>query len=626
MKVFHLFIWMILFGFTSTYGAEPLRLPGANDIRIIPYLSEYIDCSCSENASEVLKKWKAGQFKKLSGATVVNKGVTDCVHWFALHVINDSKYRENYLWSFYNDGIKFNVFELDSLGNKIIRSTQGSHFQRLSERDVPIRPVSFEFPMEAAEEKVFLLRTEVFGRQNLYFPTDISTKSDILIYELGFSFLLGRYFGFFFFAIVFNLCLFLILKKRFYAMMLGYISSLLAFNMIEYLHDVYVIPDGLYAVWTQIPKLTFLALTLYFNVYVFMTFVQQKKYFPNLSKKLILLNKLVLSATLIYLLLHFALNSNTYLVRVFQLIFAALLLTQTAFLLVNIWYCIKGKSPYIFHYLLGNSLIFLSVVMYLLNTFDIFYFPQFVRPGNIIFAFSVEIIYLMIVFSVKYKQDFDHFVADLAFAENKRRMLALELVMIQEKERSRIAQDIHDGIGGTLQGLRLLLSAEQLQQKNKVQEMLKDINGDFKRLIHQLAPKNLKSLGLCGSIQHDALTYGSVPKIELQCFGDEKVMPFDMKIHLFRIYQELITNALKHAIGVTLIEVDLAIDDHEVRLLVQDNGQGVATCMPENGNGIGMHSIRSRVDYYRGTFDFYLTKSGCSAQVIIPFKTNVDKI
>ena len=626
MKIFHLFIWMILFGFTSIYGAEPLRLPGANDIRIIPYLSEYIDCSCSENASQVLLKWKTGQFKRLSDATVVNKGVTDCVHWFALHVINDSKHREKYLWSFYNDGIKFNVFELDSLRNKIIRTAQGSHFQRLSEREVPIRPVSFELPMEAGEEKFLLLRTEVFGRQNLYFPTDISTKSDILIYELGFSFLLGRYFGFFFFAIVFNLCLFLILKKRFYAMMLGYISSLLAFNMIEYLHDVYVVPDELYAVWTQIPKLTFLALALYFNVYVFMTFVQQKKYLPKLSKKLILLNKLVLTATLIYLLLHLALNSNTHLVRVFQLIFAALLLTQTVFLLVNIWYCIKGKSPYIFHYLLGNSLIFLSVVMYLFNTFDIIYFPQFIRPGNIIFAFSVEIIYLMIVFTVKYKKDFDHFVADLAFAENKRRQLALELVMIQEKERSRIAQDIHDGIGGTLQGLRLLLSAEQLQQKNKVQEMLKDINGDFKRLIHQLAPKNLKSLGLCGSIQHDASSYGSVPKIELQCFGDEKVMPFDMKIHLFRIYQELITNALKHALGVTLIEVDLAIDDHEVRLLVHDNGQGVATCIPENGHGIGMHSIRSRVDYYRGTFDFYLTKSGCSAQVIIPFKTNVDKI
>src|SRR5690606_19558752 len=148
--------------------------------------------------------------------------------------------------------------------------------------------------------------------------------------------------------------------------------------------------------------------------------------------------------------------------RTFQNIFVAILLLQVLYLLVNIVVSALRKTPYIGHYLIGNSLLFLSVILYLLNSFHLLYLPQIFLPGNIIFSFAVETIYLMIVFTVKYKRDFDRFAKEITAGERRRKRLAAGLISVQERERQRIAQDIHDGIGGSLQGLRLMLAGENL--------------------------------------------------------------------------------------------------------------------------------------------------------------------
>lgn len=625
MKYLHLLAWILCANVSLSFAADTLKLSGANDIRIVRYLQEYVDCSCNENAGQVMEKWRQGSFREMAPARVVNRGVTNCNHWFALVLHNESPYRENYLWSFYNDGIHFTLYEPDPELGVFLREGRQSHYLSLSDRSVPLRAISFPLPLEAGETKSLLLKTEVFGRQNLYFPTDISTQSDILAYELEFSFLLGRYYGFFFFAIIFNLCLYVVLKKRFYAMMLGYTCSLLAFNMVEYLHDVYLIPDVFYIWWAKIPKLVFLALTLFFNVHVFMTFVQQHRYFPKLGRLMELMNKLVLATTGIFLLLHVLLNGEPQWLQVLQTGFVAVLFVQTVVLLLNIGVALRKGTPYIWHYLLGNSLLLVSVTLYLLNAFNILYLPQFVKPGNIIFAFCVESIYLMIVFTVKYKQDFERFANDIAIGEEKRKRLATELVSVQERERTRVARDIHDGVGGTLQGLRLLLSTENLKAGEKIGEMLRDINGDFKRLIHQMAPRSLENQGFFGAIRANAGSYGEVPVIHVQCIGDEEVVPWDMKINIFRIYQELMTNVLKHAKGVSNVEVDLAVDKQEIRLMVVDDGKGTESdCLPDN-TGMGMQSIRSRVDYYGGNMDVLFSDKGCSVIIILPLDNTKEK-
>lgn len=250
------------------------------------------------------------------------------------------------------------------------------------------------------------------------------------------------------------------------------------------------------------------------------------------------------------------------------------------------------------------------------------HYAQLVQPGNLIFSFAFEVFYLMIVFSVKYKNDLDQFSEDLILAERQRIHLTSELISTQEKERMRVAQDIHDGIGGSLQAFRMLLGQEQLENEEKLNGILKTINSDFRHLIHQLSPKNLKSLGLFVTIENEMSRWGDSPTVELNLIGDESLLPWEMKINLYRIYQELTTNALKHAKDLSCLNISIAIDLDEIRLMVDDDGKKeVGIEEFENAPGFGIGNIRTRVAYYNGKMHIENTPNGTSIIINLPLKT-----
>lgn len=618
------FIFLLCCVFPSFADAknDTLRISGANNMPVVGYLQEYIDCSKRQTVTQVNAKWREGMFTPAKSGGVVNKGVGDCTYWYSLVIRNEYRYRQDYLWNFYNDGIQFTLYELDSIGN-IEKIDSLLHQTPLSRREVQIRSLSFLISMNPQELKVLLLKVEPLSRKNVYFPTDISTYRDILTYELDFSFLLGRYYGFFFFAVIFNLFLFLVLKQRFYAVMLGYVVSLLAFNMVEYLHDIYIIPESIYPLWSKIPKQAFLALTLYFNIWVFQDFVNLRRYLPRLNTWLVRMNKAVLALTIVFILGKVIVYKAVGLMSYADDIFVLVLLIQSFLLLFVLLVCIFRAVPYIYHYLAGVSLLLVSMVLYLFNTFDIWYLPQFVLPGNIIFAFAFEVVYLTIVFSVIYKRDLDRFSKELMALYSTNRTLAEEVISVQEKERMRIGQDIHDGLGGAIHGLRLLLASEGIKQKDKLEYFLTQIGADFRHLVRTLYPTQLKVLGLFEAIRQDAGRYNSV-KIAVSCIGSDILISKDLQVSVYRMYQELLTNAIKHAEDCTAIEISLAIEDSELRLMVEDNGSKIwEVGRVTGGQGIGLLSIRTRVGYHSGRMDIDNSEAGTSVVITLPLISSI---
>lgn len=608
------------------FASDTLRLAGPGNDWLPEYLSEFKDCSKEETASSLLRKFKKNQFSKVEKgkvSNVINRGLTHCVHWFALVVKNESDRPQDYLWNFYNEGINFTLYEADLDTEKILNEESLSHHISRVNRSVPLRSISFKVSMMPGETKTLLVKTEPIGRKNLYFPTDISTEADILWWELDFSFLLGRYYGFFFFAAIFNFCLFIILRKRFFGDMLGYVLSLLAFTMVEYLHDLYLIPESVYPYWAKIPRVFFLGLALYFNIRIFQDFVQFKKYLPKFDKYLRIIGNTSLVIAYLFLLIHFFNLLSVDLLQLTKVYYNVFLLVQLVVFLIGIIVAIKKKIAYVWHYLGGNSLIFISVILYILNnTFEVIHHRQFINPGNLIFAFAFEVVYLMIVFALKYKNDFDQFTLHLKKAEQERILLTSELISTQEKERMRVAQDIHDGIGGSLQAFRMLLGQEKLQNEEKLNTILKTINSDFKHLIHQLSPKNLKTLGLFPTIEDETSRFGDSPSVELNLIGDESLLPWEMKINVYRIYQELTTNALKHAENLNALSISIAIDLEEIRLMVEDNGkQKISIEEFEKTDGFGISNIRTRVAYYNGCMHIDNTTQGTSIIINLPLKT-----
>lgn len=611
--------------FGQNFASDTLRLSGANEDSLPEHLLEFKDCTRKETASTLLGKFMKNEFsetEKGNVSNVINRGLNSCVYWFALVIKNESDKPEDYLWNFYNENILFTLYEADTDLGRILKEESLSHHIPRKARSVPLRSISFRISMMPGETKTLLVKTETIGRKNLYFPTDISTEADILWWELDFSFLLGRYFGFFFFAATFNFFLFIILRKRFFGDMLGYILSLLAFNMVEYLHDLYLIPAAIYPFWVLIPRVFFLGMALYFNIRIFQDFVQLKKFLPKFYNCLQIMGNISLAVAFLFLAAHLISSPSTDFQQNLKVYYNLFLLCQLALFLVGIIVSVRKKVVYIWHYLGGNSLIFISVILYILNnTFELIHLPQFFMPGNLIFSFAFEVVYLMIVFALKYKNDFDKFALYLKKAEKERVQLTSELISTQEKERMRVAQDIHDGIGGSLQAFRMLLGQEKLQNEEQLNNILKDINSDFRHLIHQLSPKSLKNLGLFPTIENDISRFDGTTQIKSNLIGDESLLPWEMKINVYRIYQELITNAMKHAHDLSILNVSIAIDVDEIRLMVEDDGkQKISIEEFERTQGFGISNIRTRVAYYNGKIHIDNTAQGTSIIINLPIQ------
>lgn len=197
--------------------------------------------------------------------------------------------------------------------------------------------------------------------------------------------------------------------------------------------------------------------------------------------------------------------------------------------------------------------------------------------------------------------------------EKHHQLIATQLVLQgEESERSRLARDLHDGLGGLLSGIKLtlsgikgnlLLSPESVDRFNKALNMLDSSIQELRRVAHNMMPEALVKFGLndalsdfCHGIANNEI------EIKFQHFGVEARFESKIEIGIYRIAQELINNALKHS-RATLILVQIIQEDDRVCLTIQDNGKGFDAGILKTSKGAGIANIRSRVESLNGVFD-----------------------
>lgn len=192
-------------------------------------------------------------------------------------------------------------------------------------------------------------------------------------------------------------------------------------------------------------------------------------------------------------------------------------------------------------------------------------------------------------------------------------VIALKSMMEgEEKERSRLAKDLHDGLGGLLSSTKLHFSKigsenevlHQSENFKKALELLDTTSSEARKISHNLMPGALVKFGLVEALQDfcNNISTSNSLKIEFQSFGIEKRLPEAIEIMVYRIVQELINNTIKHAKASEVI-VQLMGSEKGLHLTVEDNGCGFD---PENLNkpGVGINNIRSRVEFLNGLLEF----------------------
>lgn len=201
------------------------------------------------------------------------------------------------------------------------------------------------------------------------------------------------------------------------------------------------------------------------------------------------------------------------------------------------------------------------------------------------------------------------------------------LIEGEEKERHRVAKELHDGVNGDLAAIKYKLSSLLEMNNNVIKEAITMIDDSCKQvraISHNLIPPSLENFNLIEATQVYCSNINDVTQdlqIAFQHLGEDTDLPKKAEVNAFRIIQELVSNSLRHAEAKN-INVQISSRDNSIQITVEDDGKGFDKNNIDS-NGIGLNNVQSRVDYLNATTDFISNNEGTSYTIEID-KQNVN--
>jgi signal transduction histidine kinase len=185
----------------------------------------------------------------------------------------------------------------------------------------------------------------------------------------------------------------------------------------------------------------------------------------------------------------------------------------------------------------------------------------------------------------------------------QRRNLVRRLLAAGEEERRRIARELHDEVSQLLTVIQLSLDRVEADapELRRAQELLTETQREIHRVIFDLRPSLLDDLGLPTAIKWYARNYLEAEGLDVRLeVEDELQVPAAVEITAFRIYQEIVTNILRHAKAET-VSVELYTDGGNLVLAVEDDGAGFEP--GQRAAGAGIVGMRERAELVGGRLD-----------------------
>lgn len=199
--------------------------------------------------------------------------------------------------------------------------------------------------------------------------------------------------------------------------------------------------------------------------------------------------------------------------------------------------------------------------------------------------------------------------------ETEKQLAATEAVLKgEEQERTRLAKDLHDGLGGMLSGIKyslstiqgnLIMTPDNHQAFERSMDMLDSSINEMRRVAHNMMPESLLKFGLDAALRDfcKGIRQSGALEVTYQSIGlENQSVDQTIAITIYRIVQELISNSIRHAAAKTAI-VQLTKTDGLITVTVEDNGQGFDPNALAKSSGIGWSNIKNRIAFLKGKLD-----------------------
>lgn len=221
--------------------------------------------------------------------------------------------------------------------------------------------------------------------------------------------------------------------------------------------------------------------------------------------------------------------------------------------------------------------------------------------------------------AIRYAMDRTKTLKALQESERGLRALSGRLVEAQERERARLAKELHDSIGANLTAIKYILEEKRYRMGmgnapsegptlEKIVDLVRETMEETQRMATNLRPSILDDMGILTAIQWVARNFREIYSgiiVETDLGISEEEIPESLKIVALRIIQEALNNIAKHS-GADTIHLSLKRNETCLELIVADNGRGFHLQRTQSqhypSGGMGLDGMRERAELYGGTF------------------------
>ncbi|AKK73456.1 hypothetical protein OK18_13360 [Chryseobacterium gallinarum] len=193
----------------------------------------------------------------------------------------------------------------------------------------------------------------------------------------------------------------------------------------------------------------------------------------------------------------------------------------------------------------------------------------------------------------------------------------------EERERERIARDLHDGLGGMLAGVKINFSTwsschlhpEKHSDFYRILGQLDNSVSELRHVARNLMPESLLNFGLETALSDLCEFYTRKDlTIDFQAMNINKKLPLNIQLNIYRIVQELLANAIKHADASNIL-LQCSQTGDNFFITIEDDGKGFGNSKEQNPKSMGLRNLKNRVDYMKGIMEINSDSQGTTINI-----------
>lgn len=581
---------------------------GQQDIALHRYAYIYKE-DAALSAIDNLLHSDAVKFVYNNSIQEINYGIARPRAWCKVGVRNESRQQD---WV-----LKIQQSRVDTAQLYVVRENQEieklpmtGHFQTFDERPMHALPFAYTITIKQNETVWFYLYTaRQYGKHAAI--VNLQTRNHFENYEYGFNVVLAFVCGMVALASLVGFFLFLFVRQRLYVYYSIYALSFLFVLLADtgFAHAVLFFPhdqtvtDGFTMVFYYwmggclgVFTIELLQLKQHANRWIYWFGI-------IFSYALCTFALLLLIPGLPHVIRWTLVSYSYFLAFITNLYILYIIITST-----------RKKEPIVYFYMAGFFFTSCVAVLILLSDFGIINFPHENKDIYFLTPF-VEILCVALGIGIHFSRTLKERVnVQMALNETQN-----QIINIQENERRRIAQDLHDDVGNSLAAVRNMVM--QRYEPAGIEKEIDRLIETIRSISHDLMPVDFEEFSLAEVIEHTVGKFKDHPTLALEFnpLGKAIRLKPSCELVIYRIISELITNILKHA-QATQALIQLMYQTGSLVVTVEDNGRGIKNAKAEEG--MGLRSIQLRADYIHSQLKIEGDNKGTLIILEVPYENN----